>query len=109
MNSTLVIIGVIILALAVIIFVPQWRMMRAVRQVIRIFRAVGATDASTGKTLDELGLKPRSFMEGLLKGRDYKQYAVQSLLKAEIVLATGDGRFYLSEEKILSSGLSKRL
>ena len=109
MNSTLLIVVIIILALLVIIFVPQWRMMRAVRQVIHIFRTVGAFDTGSAKTIDELGLRPRGLLEGMLRGRDYKQYAMRSLIKSEIVIATEDGRFYLSEEKILSSGLAKRM
>jgi hypothetical protein len=43
----------------------------------------------------------------MFRGRDYKQYALTSLMKAEIVIMTEDGNFYLAEDKLLQSGLEK--
>lgn len=108
MNDVLVIILLIIIAIAAIIFVPQWLMMRAIPQVIRIFRAHNAIDIKDAKTVDELGLQPRGMLEKFGRRRDYKPYALNALMKAEIIQMTEDGKLYLSEEKLIASGLDKR-
>ncbi len=108
MNSDVVlIIAAVILMLLALIFIPQWRMKRAVQQVIRIFRESNAVGTGNAKTIDELGLRPKGMLEGMFRGRDYKQYALTSLMKAEIVNMTEDGNFYLAEDKLLQSGLEK--
>jgi hypothetical protein len=108
MNSDVVlIIAVVILMLLALIFIPQWRLKRAVQQVIRIFRENDAVGIGNAKSLDELGLRPKGMLEGMFRGRDYKQYALTSLMKAEIVIMTEDGNFYLAEDKLLQSGLEK--
>ena len=88
--------------------IPRFMMKRAMRHVLRAFRQNNATDAKTAKTLEELGLKPRSFMEGFLRGRDYKPYALDMLRKGEIVQITEDGKLYLSEDRLASSGMDKQ-
>ena len=87
--------------------IPQWRLRRAISQVIRIFQQLNAIGVKNAKTIDELGLRPRTLMEGMLKGRDFKPYALRALIKAEVIQMTEDGRLYLSEEKLISSGLYK--
>jgi hypothetical protein len=82
---------------------------RAIRQVIQIFRRNNALDKKTAKTIDELGLRPRSFVEGMFHGRDFKPYAMNALVKAEIVKSTEDGRLYLDEEKLMASGVEGRI
>lgn len=97
-------VGVSLLALFI---VPQWRLKRAIPKVIRIFREYYATGSKNAKTVDELGFKPQGTLQRMLKGRDYKQYALKALMKAEIIQATEDGRLYLSEDKLAASGLDK--
>ncbi len=80
------------LALISLIFVPRWRMQRAIRQVVKIFRARGATTINGARNVVELGLKPRGILEGMFRGRDYKPYAVSALMKAGIILSTEDDR-----------------
>ena len=108
MPNILIIVLLVIITLLALLFIPQWRLTRAIRQVIRIFQAHNAVSIKNAKTIDELGLRPRGIMEGMLKGRDYKPYALRSLLKSEIVQTTEDGRLYLSEEKLIASGLDRR-
>ena len=107
MNDWVLIIAAIVLMLLALIFIPQWRLKRAARQVIRIFRESNAVGIGNAKSLDELGLRPRGMMEGMFRGRDYKQYALTSLMRAEIVNMTEDGNYYLAEDKLLQSGLGK--
>lgn len=52
------------------------------RATVRKFQHAGAKDAATARTLDELGVR-----EDRLLGR---------LLKAGVVVATGEGRYFLS-------------
>jgi hypothetical protein len=77
--------------------------------VIKIFRQNSALDKKTAKTIDELGLRPRGFVEGMLHTRDFKPYALDALVKAGIVKSTEDGRLYLVEEKLAESGIEGRI
>jgi hypothetical protein len=77
--------------------------------VIKIFRQNSALDKKTAKTLDELGLRPRGFVEGMFHTRDFKPYALDALVKAEVVKSTEDGRLYLNEEKLMASGVEGRI
>jgi hypothetical protein len=88
--------------------IPRWRLKRAIREVIQIFREHNATDIKKAKAIDELGLTPRGMMEGMFRGRDYKPYALNALMRAEIINRTEDGKLYLSEEKLSASGLEGR-
>jgi hypothetical protein len=88
--------------------IPRWRLKRAVRQVIAIFRQNSALDKKTAKTIDELGLKPRGIMEGMFHGRDFKPHAMNALLKAGIIKGTDDGRLYLAEDMLMTSGIEGR-
>ncbi|MCJ7426464.1 MAG: hypothetical protein MUO17_04975 [Dehalococcoidales bacterium] len=89
--------------------IPRWRLKRAIRQVIAIFRQNSALDKKTAKTIDELGLKPRGFAERMFHGRDFKPYALNALVKAGIIKGTGDGRLYLAEDTLMASGLEGRV
>jgi hypothetical protein len=77
--------------------------------VIQIFRSNSALDKKTAKTIDELGLRPRSFAQRMLQTRDFKPYALDALAKAGIVKGTEDGRLYLVEEKLTDSGVERRI
>ncbi|MGD9394441.1 MAG: hypothetical protein PVJ81_05775 [Dehalococcoidia bacterium] len=77
--------------------------------MIKIFRRNSALDKTTAKTIDELGLRPRGFVEGMFHGRDFKPYAMDALVKAGIVKSTDDGRVYLDEEKLMESGIEGRI
>jgi len=106
--ETIIIIVLLFALLLVAMFmVPRWRLRRAIRQVIKIFREHNAIGIKNAKMIDELGLRPRGMMEGMFKGRDYKPYAINTLRKAEIIQMTEDGKLYLSEDKLLASGLEK--
>jgi len=107
MSSVIIIVLIVVLALLALFVVPQWRLRRAIRQVIRIFREHNAIDIKNAKMVDELGLRPRRMLEGMFKGRDYKKYALSALMKAEIIQITEDGRLYLSEDKLIASGLDR--
>ena len=104
MNDVLIIILMIIIGIGAMFVIPQWLTRRAVPQVIRIFRERNAIDVKNAKSIDELGLRPRGMIEQMFRRRDYKQYALNALIKVEIIQMTEDGRLYLSEDKLSESG-----
>lgn len=87
--------------------VPRWLMGRAVRQVIWIFRKNDATDSKNARTIDELGLTPPGILERMMRRRDYKPHALDSLRQAGVIQETDEGKLYLSEEKLAEFGLEK--
>jgi len=102
MSNVLTIILLIVLFLLGIIFIPQFMLRRAIKQVIAIFRRYGATSAKSAKMLDEMGIKPQGMFTMNFGLRDYKFHAVQALIKGEIIKATEDGKMYLLEDKVMS-------
>ena len=108
MSSALFVIVIIILAVLGLFVIPRFMMKRAISRVIGTFRQQYALDAKSARTLQELGLAPRGFMEGMFRGRDYRPYALNILQKGDIVVVTEDGRLYLSEDKLSASGLGRR-
>ena len=108
MNDTLALILLAVAALAIMIFVPRWFMTRALSKVIKIFRQYNAINEKNALTIEELGLRPPTFTQRLSRMRDYKPRALDLLRRADIVQMTEDGKLYLSEDKLASSGLRNR-
>ena len=108
-NGILIIVLLVVVLLAGMFLIPQWRLRRAIHQVIRIFRDHNAVSVRDAKTVDALGLRPRGMLEGMfsVRLRDYKKHALDALMKADIIQTTDDGRLYLSEDKLFASGLDK--
>ena len=90
----------IIIALGVIFSVYAFRGRRAMFKVIEIFRQHNALGINDAKTLQELGLEERDFAQRIMRGRDFKQYALQILIKRGVIYVTEDGRLYMVENKL---------
>jgi hypothetical protein len=104
----IVLILIIIFLLAVAFLGSAFLMKRALRFVIKSFRDNAAFTPETAKIPLELGFKSRGlFQIGTL--RDYRPVVLQSLQKEDIILTTEDGRLYLSETKLLESGIERGL
>ena len=73
---------------------------RAIFKVIEIFYQHGALGTSGAKTLQELGLERPDFLQRMTKPRDYKQNALQILIKEGIINVDENGRVYMIEEKL---------
>ena len=84
------------------------RMSRAVKQVVAIFERNNALDAMSAKTIDELRLRPPTFLQGLGRMRDFKPYALQILMNAEVVCQTDGGRLYLLRDKLAAINIGRR-
>ena len=99
MDTLFFIAAIVVFTILGLFVIPRWRMKRAVRQVIRIFRERNAVDSKNARTIEELGLMPRGMVESLFKGRDYKNYALTFLIQAEVVQQIDD-KLYLWEERL---------
>ncbi len=82
-------------------------MKRAVNQVVAIFERNNALDLRSAKTIDELGLGPPTFLEGMMRMRDFKPYALQLLMKADVVRHTDGGRLYLLQDKLAATNIDR--
>jgi hypothetical protein len=89
-----------ILVFGGVIYLRAFLTRRGVLKVMEVFRQRNALEMSGAKTLQELGLSLPDFFQKLTKPKDYKQSALQMLIKRGIILQTGDGRFYLAEERL---------
>jgi hypothetical protein len=108
MNTTaLLILLIIILAIVGVFVLPRIRIRRAVKQVVAIFERNNALDARSAKTIDELGLRPPTFLERLMRIRDFKPHALQILMNAEVVRQTDGGRLYLSPDKLVALNIDR--
>jgi len=100
-TTTLILLTALIL---IIIFVlPQIMLRLAISSVIRTFRQRKAVDAQNARTIDELGLKPKSMMQAIFRGAQYKTTALLVLRNAHVIESTEDGKLYLSEENLSNS------
>jgi len=102
-TNALFVLSIIIVAILGFFVLPRMRIRRAVRQVVGIFERHSALDVRSAKTIDELGLRPPTFLEGMLRMRDFKPYALQILMNAEVVCQTDGGRLYLLKDKLPAS------
>ena len=103
MSDTTVILILVALLIFVMFILPQLRLRIAVPSVIRLFRQSNAVGVKNAKTIEELGLKPKSVGQAIIRGQDYKMTALEVLKKAEVIQSTEDGKLYLSEEKLSNS------
>jgi len=106
-TTALFILLIIILAVLGLWVLPRIRIKRAVNQVVAIFERYNALDARSAKTIDELGLRPPTFLQGMMRIRDFKPYALQILMKADIIHQTDGGRLYLSQDKLAAINIDR--
>ena len=99
---------VMVLAFAGVLYIRALFTRRAIFKVIEIFYQHNALGIKGAKTLHELGLERPDFFQRMTKPRDYKQYALQILIKRGIILESEDGRVYLSEERLDQDLRNKR-
>lgn len=96
---------VFIAVIVVAFFLWRFLMQRAIRAVIRIFRENGATSAKNAKTLTEMGLAPKPWIQRAFRARDYKPQALRLLDQTGCIKLAEAGRVWLSEETLKTSHL----
>jgi hypothetical protein len=99
---------VMLIAFGGSLYVRTWLTNRAIFKVIEIFYQHHALGMKDAKTRHELGLERPDFLQRMMKPRDYKQYALQILIKREIILEDEEGKLYMVEEKLDQNLRSKR-
>jgi len=105
MSNIAIVVILIVIAVLALFLIPQLLVKRAIAKVIKIFRQRGAIDIRSAKTVDELGLRPESMFNRMMKPLDYKPRALQALISADIIRTTEDGKLYLSEDNLAASKL----
>src|SRR4030042_5525878 len=109
MNATgLLVLFIVILAILGLFVVPRIRIRRAIKQVVSIFERHNALDAMSAKPIDELKLRPQTFLEGIGRVRDFKPYALKILMDAEVVCQTDGGRVYILQDKLAVLNIDRR-
>ena len=103
MSDVLFIVLMVILFIVVMLVVPQWMLTRNVPKVIRIFRQQNAVGEKNAKTIEELGLLPKSMFQRMFNRRDYKPQALQFLIRTTVVDMTEEGKVYLNEETLMQT------
>jgi hypothetical protein len=98
--SVFLIIIFMIVALSGTFFVRAFFTRRAIFKVVKIFYQHNALGINDAKTLRELGLERLDFVRRMMKPRDYKQYALQILIKRGMINVNADGRLYMVEERL---------
>jgi len=100
-------IGKVILIVVIVIivigggsYIRTFLTRRAMFKVIEIFYQHGALGASSAKTQQELGLERPDFLQRMTRPRDYKQNALQILMKEGIINVSEDGRLFMVEGKL---------
>jgi len=96
---------ILILILVIIVFggglyIGNFLTRRAIFKVIEIFYQHNALGINSAKTPHELGLERPDFLQRMTRRRDYKQNALQILIKRGIIFENEDGRLYMVEEKL---------
>ena len=99
---------VMVVALGGSLYVRAFLTKRAIFKVIDIFYRHQALGTKGAKTRHELGLERPDFLQRMMKPRDYKQYALQILMKRELVVEDVEGRLYLVEERLDQNLRSQR-
>ena len=90
------------------LFIRTFLTRRAIFKVIEIFYQHHALGMNGAKTLHELGLERPDFFQRMTRPRDYKQSALQLLIKRGIIFENEEGKLFMVEEKLDESMRSKR-
>jgi hypothetical protein len=107
-TTVLFILLIVVVAILGFLVLPRIRIRRALGQVVAIFERNSAFDVRSAKTVDELGLRPQTFLEGMVRMRDFKPYALQILMQADIVRQTDGGRLYLLQDRVAATNIERR-
>ncbi len=99
-GKVLLIIVFVIIAFGGGLYIRTFLTRRAIFKVIEIFYEHDALGVYGAKTMNELGLERPDFLQRMTKPRDYKQNALQILIKEGIIIVNEDGRLYMVEEKL---------
>jgi hypothetical protein len=98
-SSVLFIVILMILAFGGTFWLRDFLTKRGILKVVKIFYQHNALGMNGAKTPRELGLQRPDLVQRMMKPRDYKQTALQLLIKRGVI-QVADGRLYMDEEKL---------
>ncbi len=105
MNTLGIYIGIILILLILLMLsfrLSLWLARRAVCTVITIFRDNNAVQFQKALPLESIGLGPRPLLSFRLL-RDYKPWALQTLVRSGIIRTGMEGTYYLSEDTLAAN------
>jgi hypothetical protein len=100
MSEVHLILILMIIAFGGAIYIRTILTKRAIFKVIDIFYQHNALGMNRAKTRHQLGLERQDFLQRMTRPRNYKQTALQILIKRGIILEKEDGGLYMDEEKL---------
>jgi hypothetical protein len=100
-NTILILLTVLVIILVFVL--PQILIRRAISSVIRTFHEKKALLQENARTVDDLGLRPKSMLQAIFRGTRYKTTALLILRNAGVIQTTEDRKLYLSEENLSRS------
>jgi len=80
---------------------PRQRAKKAMPSIVQVFRDHSAVGRDNAKTIAELGLVfniSKSTIVRMFRPPDHRLMALASLITADVVQTTEEGKYYLSEE-----------
>jgi hypothetical protein len=108
MSNVILILILMIVAFGGALYIRTFLTRRAIFKVIEIFYQHNALGINSAKPPHQIGLKRPDFLQRMTSRRDYKQNALQILIKRGIIIEVEDGRLYMVEEKLDEHLRSKR-
>jgi hypothetical protein len=103
-SPIIVLIALILLLLALSFLLSRFMMQRAIYDVIRRFKKANAMTSENAQFAEDLGIKRQGLFSMKLM-RDYKPMALQTLMRAEVVKTTDEGKLFLHEETLMQTNL----
>jgi len=107
-SRVILILILVIIAFGGALYIRTFFTRRAIFKVIEIFYQHNALGINSAKAPHQLGLERPDFLQRMTSRRDYKQNALQILIKRGIIIENEDGRLYMVEEKLDEHLRSKR-
>lgn len=100
MGNFLIILILVIFVVIGGLYLRTFLTRKAIFRVIEIFYEHGAIGMTGAKTMKELGLEQPDLFQRMTRPRDYKQIALQVLIREGIIRVIEDRRLYMVEEKL---------
>ncbi|MFC1945792.1 hypothetical protein ACFLW1_01180 [Chloroflexota bacterium] len=98
--TVLYMILILLAGLVAAFLLMRFRVQRAVKQVVKMFRSVNAVDEKSAISAEDLGIIKKGMLQGMFRVRDFKPQALESLVSMGVINFTEDARYYINEEKL---------
>ena len=107
MWTILVILLLIVIAVVSLFYIPRFMVRKAMKQIIRQLRGVGATSIKRAVTLEDIGIITKGIVGRMFSVRDYRPMAIRMLVQSNVLQETDSGKIFLSESTLADSPIQK--